>query len=125
MKRHKGGMGTYPIGNGTTHRGDHGNAATVAKANHLLGDCLRSHEDTGHVDLEHGVAVFGRVLQSWGLLLDASGGNQAVHTAFSVGDGLDDTVEQLCVTYVDAAVVQLCAELLGTLLDLCEFGGLY
>lgn len=33
-----GGEGTYPIGNGTTHTGDHGNTAPVSKANHLLGN---------------------------------------------------------------------------------------
>lgn len=120
-----GGVGTYPIGNGATHRGDHGNATSVTEANHLLGHCLGSHEYTSDIHFEHGVAVLGRVLQSTCFLLDTGGGHQTIHAAFGVGDGFDDAVQQFCVTHINAAVVQLGAELLGTLLNKCEFRGLY
>lgn len=98
-------MGTYPIGNCAAHAGDHGNATSVTKANHLLGHSLRGHEHTRHVDLEHGVAVLGRVLQSWSFLLDTRRSHQAVHAALSVGDGFDHAVEQLSVPHIDATVV--------------------
>jgi hypothetical protein len=117
------GVGTYPIGNGAAHTGDHGDAATVSEANHLLGNGLGGHEHAGDVDLEHGVAVLGRVLQSRGLLLDTGGGDKTVHAALGVGDVLDDAVQELSVANIDAAVVQLGAQLLGALLDLCKFGG--
>ena len=119
-----GGVGTYPIGNGATHTGDHGDATAVAKANHLLGHGLRGHEHARDVDLEHGVAVLGRVLERRGLLLDPGGGHQAIHAALGVGNALDAAVQQLGVTHIDAAVLQLRAQLLGTLLDFGELGGL-
>ena len=68
-------LGTYPIGNCTAHTGNHGNAAPVSKANHLLGHGLCGHEHTSHIDFEHGVAVLGRILQGRGLLLDARRSN--------------------------------------------------
>lgn len=119
-----GGVGTYPIGDRATHTGDHGDATSISKTNHLLGHSLGSHEHARDVDFEHGVAVLGRVLQSRGLLLDTGSRDQAIHATFGVGDVVDDAVEQLGVTDVNAAVVQFCAEILGALLDLCEFCGL-
>lgn len=83
---------TYPIGNSATHRGDHGDTTSVPKANHLLGYCLRGHEHACDVDFKHGVAVFGGVFQSWGLLLDTRGSNEAVHATLFIGDSLDHTV---------------------------------
>lgn len=115
---------TYPIGDSTTHTSDHSNAPPIAKANHLLSHRLRRHEHARDINLEHGVAVLGRVLQCRGLLLDAGRGDQAVHAALGVGDVLDDAVEQFCVTHVDTTVMQFSAEILGALLDLGEFGGL-
>lgn len=117
-------VGTYPIGDSATHTSDHSNATPIAKTNHLLSHRLRSHEHASNINLEHGVAVLGRVLQRRRLLLDTGRSDEAVHAALGVGDVLDDAVEQFCVTHVDAAVVQFCAEILGALLDLGEFGGL-
>lgn len=118
------GWGTYPIGNCAAHTGDHGNAASVSKANHLLGHSLCGHEHASHIDLEHGVAVLGRILQGRSLLLNTRRSNQTVHTALSVGDRLDHAVEQFRVTHIDATVVQLRAEFLGLLLNLCKLRGL-
>jgi hypothetical protein len=56
--------------------------------------------------------------------LDTRGSNETVHAAFLVGDGLDHAVEELCVTDVNATVVQLRAKFLCAPLDLDEFGGL-
>lgn len=100
-----GGVGTYPIGNGATHTGDHGDTTAVPKANHLLGHSLSGHEHARDINLEHGVAVFGRVLERRGLLLDTGGSNQTIHPALCVGDALDDVVQQFCVTHVDATVL--------------------
>lgn len=118
-------MGTYPIGDSATHTGDHGDATAVPKANHLLGHGLSGHKHTRDINFEHCVAVLGRILERRGLLLDTSGSNQAVHAALCVGDSLDDAVQQLCVTHIDATVLQLGSQILGTLLDLCELGGLF
>jgi hypothetical protein len=123
VRRREGG-GTYPIDNSATHRGDQSDTTSVPKANHLLGHCLRGHEHTGDVDFEHGVAVFGGILQCRGLLLDTRGSNETVHAAFLVGDALDHAVEEFCVTYVDTTVMQLGAEFLCAPLDLDEFGSL-
>lgn len=117
-------LGTYPIGNSTTHTSDHSDATSIAKANHLLGNSLRSHEHARDIDLEHSVAVLGRVLQRRSLLLNSSSRNKTVHAALGVGDILNDAVEQFCVTHINAAVVQFRAEILGALLDLGEFRGL-
>ena len=113
-------MGTYPIGDSAAHTGDHGDAPSVSKAYHLLGYGLGGHEHARDVDLEHGVAVLSCVLQRGHFLLDTGSGNQAVHAALGIGNAFDDAVEQLRVTHIDATVVQLGAELLGTLLDCCK-----
>lgn len=116
---------TYPVGNRATHAGDQDNAATLAKADHLLGRRLGRHEHTRDVDLEHSVGILGRVLEGRRLLLDARGRYEAVQAALGVGDLLDDVVEQLRVTHVDPTVVQRSAQLLSsTLLDAVEVGGL-
>lgn len=107
-------METYPIGNSATHRGDHGDATSISKANHLFGHGLGCHEHSRDVDLEHSVAVLGGVLERWGLLLDTGGGNETIHAALLIGDSLDNTVEKFCVTHVNATVVQLGAKLLCT-----------
>lgn len=118
-------MGTYPIGNGTAHAGNEGNAATIAEANHLFGNRLGGHEHTSDVDFKHGVGILGRVVEGGSFLLDASGGDQPIQTALGASDGLDGAVEEFRVTDIDATVLQLRAQfLLGTLLDLVELGRL-
>lgn len=85
--------GTYPIGNSAAHTSNQRNRTPVPESNHLLRGCLGSHEHSRHVHFEHGVGVFGRVLQRRGFLLDAGRSNEAVQSAFGGGDGLDGFVE--------------------------------
>lgn len=97
---------TYAVCHCAAHGGDHGDAAAVAPADHLFGDGLRRHEDSGDVDLEHHVGVCLRVIESGGFLLDAGGGDQAVQSSLGVADALDDLVQALDVSHVDLAVVE-------------------
>jgi hypothetical protein len=124
MAKWKGGVGTYAIGNGTAHRGDHSDTTSVSKANHLLSHSLGGHEHSRDVDFEHGVAVLGRVLERWGLLLNTRCGNKTIHAALFIGDGLDHTVQKFCVTHVNTTVVQFGAKLNCALLDLFKLGSL-
>lgn len=97
---------THLVGYGAAHGRDHGNAATAAMSDHLLGDGLRGHEDTRDVDLKHGVRVLGRVLQRRRLLLDTSRGNQAVQLALLLRNAPDDLVQALDISDVDLSVVE-------------------
>lgn len=97
---------TYAVGYCAAHGGDHGDAAAVAPANHFFRDGLRSHEDSGDVDLEHHVGVCLGVVESGGFLLDTGGGNKAVQSPLRVADALDDLVQALDVSHVDLAVVE-------------------
>lgn len=111
---------TYLISNSPAHASNHNNAPPIPESNHLLGDRLRSHEYASHVDLHHGVGVLGRVLQCGRLLLDARGGDEAVHASLDIGDFFNDGVEEFGVADVDAAVFDFCAERAGFGLDAGE-----
>ena len=67
---------------------------------------MGGHEDTGHVDLEHHVRVCLCVVESGGLLLDASGCDQAVQSPLGIADALNDLVQALYVSDVDLAVMK-------------------
>lgn len=80
---------------------------------HLLGHCLRCHEDSCDVDLEHGVCILGCVLERRCFLLDTCCRHESVHTALLVGDILDDLVQLRHIANIDLAVVECRTELLG------------
>lgn len=109
---------TYPVGDSAAHTSDESHAASGPQPDHLARNRLSGHEHTRHVDFEHRVGVLGAVLESWSFLLDARGGKQAVQAAMGVGDLLDNVVQKLDVSHIDATVVQLSAQFLdGTLLN--------
>lgn len=109
------------IGNGTTHAGDQCNATLALVLDHLAGDGLRGHEDTGDIDAQQPVGILEGVVEGRGLLLDAGGGDEAVHTAVLIGDGLDEGVEAFDVAHVGAMVEEGGAQfVLGAISDLAE-----
>lgn len=97
---------TYPVCNGTRHGSNHGNATAIAPPDHLTRHSLRSHEDTGHIDLEHRVGVLSAVVQRRGLLLDTSCGDQAIEMAVGLGDVANDLVQLRDIADVDLSVVE-------------------
>lgn len=105
---------TYPVGDCAAHGGDHGDAAAVAPADHLLRYCLGCHEYTSDIDFEHHVGVCLSVVEGGSLLLDTSGGNETVESALGLADAFDNGIEALHVTDVDLAVVESVAELLSS-----------
>lgn len=96
----------YAVCYGAGHGGYHGDAAAAAVADHFFGDGLRGHHGARDVDFEHGVGVFGRVLQRGRFLLDACGGDEAVELALRLGNVADDVVELRHVSDVDLSVVE-------------------
>lgn len=123
----KGTEKAYSVGDSTAHRCDHGDAATVTPADHLFGDCLRGHEDTGDVDLplisiftvlpsscsnlgvahlKHGVRVLLRVLQRRCFLLDARCCYQSVQLPLHIRDILDDLIQLRHISDIDLTVVE-------------------
>lgn len=115
---------TYSICNGCTHGRNKGHGSAITVLDHLLSHRLRSHEDAGDVDFEHGVGVLCGVLERTGFLLNASGGHQPIHPALLVRDALDKLVEARHIADVDLAVVQRRAQLVGrAALDAVEVFG--
>lgn len=101
---------TYLIGNSAAHTRNHNDATPIPESNHLLGNCLGSHEYTSHIDFHHSVGILGRVFQCGRFLLDTGGGDETVHAPLDIGDFLNDAVEEFGVTDVDAAVFDFGAE---------------
>ena len=96
----------YPVCDGARHRRDHGDAAAVAPADHLARDGLRSHEDAGDVDFEHGIGILGAVVERGRLLLDTRRRDYAIEVAVGLGNVADDLVQLGYVANVDLAVVE-------------------
>lgn len=112
---------TYSVRDRAAHARNHDNTTALTKPNHLFRSGLCRHESARNVDFKHGVRVFGRIVQRWRLLLDAGRGDKAIEAAMRGGDLLDDAVQMLDLTNVDAAVVQLRVELRdGAFLDAGE-----
>ena len=97
---------TYAIRNTPTHASNQHNTPTIPKFYHLLRARLARHEDTCHIDFKHAIRVFGCVLECGGFLLYACCGDEAIETAFRVGNFFHDLVECGHIADVDLAVVQ-------------------
>ena len=70
------------------HAGDETHATWLPKTDHLASHSLSSHENSGDVDTQHLVGVFGGVLEGWCLLLDTGCGYQTVETAVLSGTSM-------------------------------------
>lgn len=82
-------------------------------SNHLFRNRLRRHQHARDIDREHGIGVFGAVLERRRLLLDTRGREQGIHPALGVADVGNNLVHARLVAHVDLAVVQRGAQLLG------------
>lgn len=98
---------SYPVGDRAGHAGNECHASTIAELDHLLRNCLGSHEDTSNVHLKHSIGILGLVLERWCFLLNPGSCHQTVHPSFDARNVFDDLVKPIDVSYIDLSVFEL------------------
>ena len=107
------GKRAYSIGNGAAHAANQTHTSATSVLYHLARRGLRGHKDTGHVDLQNVVDLFGWIFNGRDFLLNASCGYETVKTTMLVPYGLDSCIQTWDVTDVSLMVVERCTEVVG------------